>query len=463
MSILFLFRRDLRLQDNIGLIEALKLKTPVLPIFIFTPEQISNTNSFKSNNAIQFMIESLQSLDTELRKHNSRLHLFYGDTIHVLKKIKMLITIQAIIFNTDYTPYAKKRDKEIIDTFHNVDIRTFEDYLLSPVGSFLKDDGSFYKVFTPFLNRVKAEKDKIKRPIRVSKSQLSYLSRSSVLKQIEHGYIRYEKNEHLLVQGGRPKALDILRKLNLNRFKRYNDDRGDLSKETTQLSAYIKFGNISVRETYYKIYDTLGKDNQLLSQLIWREFYYYIAHYVPRVFNKRETSNFNGKPSIKWKNSKKEFDAWANGETGFPIVDAGMREMNKTGYMHNRARLITSNFLNRLLLQDWHRGEKYFAQQLTDYDPSVNNGNWQWTASTGVDTKPYNQRVYNPWLQSKRYDIDAIYIKTWIPELKDIPPEHLHKWDVYCDTPEYKDLGYPKPIISYTERRSLSIQKYKDI
>ena len=461
MSILFLFRRDIRLQDNIGLIEALKMKKPVLPIFIFTPEQISNKNSFKSNNAIQFMIESLQSLDMELRKYDSRLHLFYGDTIHVLKKIKMLIPIQAIVFNKDYTPYAKKRDKDIMDTFYDVEINAFEDYLLSPMGSFLKDDGSIYRVFTPFLRRVKAHKDKINRPIRITKSQLSYLSKSSALKQIEHGYIQFERNEHLLVHGGRPKALEILRKL--KQHKHYNDDRSDLSKETTQLSAYIKFGNISVREAYYKIYDTLGKDNQLLSQFIWRDFYYYIANYVPRVFNKRETSNFNGKPSIKWKKSKKEFNAWANGETGFPIIDAGMRQMNKTGYMHNRARLITSNFLNRLLLQDWHKGEKYFAQQLTDYDPSVNNGNWQWTASTGVDTKPYSQRVYNPWLQSERYDTDATYIKTWIPELKDIPAKHLHKWDTYCDAAEYKDLDYPEPIISYEERRKLSIQKYKDI
>lgn len=457
MSILFLFRRDLRLRDNIGLREALKHNKPVLPVFIFTPEQVGPKNKFRSNNAIQFMIESLIELDAELRKYNSKLHIFYGDTIHILKKIRMLIPIKKIVCNMDYTPYAIKRDDEIKTTFHNIDVILCEDYLLSPIGSFLKDNNEPYKVFTPFLRRVLTDKHKISKPLRYS---LSNLSTNHKLKSLEDDYIDYEKNEDIMVHGGRKYALQLLSKLKYQ--KSYDKDRGDLSKETTHLSAYIKFGNISIREVYHKMKDTLGLESGLISQLIWREFYYYIAFYFPNVFNRKKSSNFNGKPNIKWETSKTEFKKWADGKTGFPIIDAGMRQMNKTGYMHNRARLLTSNFLNRMLLQDWHVGEKYFAQKLTDYDPSVNNGNWQWTASTGVDTKPYKQRIYNPWLQSERYDKDAIYIKKWMPELKDIPAKHLHKWHLYCDKPEYKYLNY-KPMIVYEERRQLSIKKYDDI
>ena len=163
----------------------------------------------------------------------------------------------------------------------------------------------------------------------------------------------------------------------------------------------------------------------------------------------------------RWFNDTNEFNKWKKGITGYPIVDAAMRELNNTGYMHNRGRLITANFLNRILGQDWRRGEKYFANCLVDYDPLVNNGNWQWIGSTGVDTKPYQQRIFNPWTQSDKYDKDAAYIYKWVPELKGVPANHIHKWDKYCDNELYKDIEYPKPMVSYEERRQTSLKMYK--
>ena len=196
-----------------------------------------------------------------------------------------------------------------------------------------------------------------------------------------------------------------------------------MSIPTTNLSTYIKFGNISIREAYWKFRKTFGLKNTLVSQLYWREFYYYIAFYYPVL----KSENFQSKyDDLEWSYDKRDFRRWYSGNTGYPIVDAGMRELNATGSMHNRARLITSNFLNRMLGQDWRTGEKYYARLLTDYDPAVNNGNWQWIASTGVDPKPYFQRLFNPWLQSKKYDPEADYIKKWIPSLKNIPAKELH-------------------------------------
>ena len=195
--------------------------------------------------------------------------------------------------------------------------------------------------------------------------------------------------------------------------------------------------------------------------MFWRDFYFYIAYYFPEVLKGK---NYNEKYNkIKWKWSKKNYDAWCNGETGYPIVDAGMRELNMTGYMHNRSRLITCNFLNRLLGIDWRWSEIYFAQNLTDYDPSVNNGNHQWVASVGVDPKPYFQRLFNPWLQSKKFDADAEYIKKWVPELKSVPAKEIHEWEKYCINYDLKKLNYFKPIVEYSKARQESIKMYRKV
>ena len=455
---IFIFRRDFRLIDNIGLNHAMKNFKNIIPIFIFTPEQVTDKNKYKSDNCIQFMIESLRELDSELKKNKSKLHLFYGDNIKVLTKICNKIKIDNIIFNMDYTPYAIKRDKQIQTLCKKKKINCVikEDYLLQPIGTLNKKDGNPYTVFTPFKNNgmkikiLKPTKCKIRNLIRVN--DLNSLT-------VDYSKVKYDMNSNKLVLGGRKEAIKRLNKAKT--LKKYNEERNNLTFQTSLLSAYIKFGCVSIREVYYKLKESLGTKNTLLSQLFWREFYVYIAHYFPQVLKGK---NYNEKyDKLKWTNSKTHFDKWCQGKTGYPIIDAGITEMNTTGYMHNRARLFTSNFLNRMLGQDWRRGEKYFAQKLTDYDAAINNGNWQWIASTGVDPKPYFQRLFNPWLQSQKFDPDAKYIKKWLPNLKNIPAKELHQWDKYCSNYDLKKLKYIKPIVNYKNARQKSVMMYRKV
>jgi deoxyribodipyrimidine photo-lyase len=447
-KVIFIFRRDLRIYDNLGLLYACKNSKEVIPIFIFTPEQIDD-NSFKSNNAVQFMIDSLKDLNKSL---NGKLGLYFGKQDEVIKKLlKKNSDIDAVVFNTDYTPYALKRDKAIAKVCKKLKKKCFgsHDYLLHKIGKFLKDDGTPYKVYTPFFKM--ASKFKVDKPKTNKYKHYKTLNNISASISFSDTNKFYETNKNILVEGGRTHALKILNKL--DNFSNYNNKRNDLTYETTQLSAYIKFGNISIREVYHKLKSKVSNTNQLFKQLYWREFYYYIAYYFP-VFGKSMKPKYD---KIKWKSDNSIFKKWCEGKTGYPVVDAGMREMNETGYMHNRSRLITSNFLVKLCLISWEKGEKYFAQKLTDYDPSVNNGNWQWTSGSGADSQPYF-RIMNPWTQSDKFDKNAEYIKKWVPELKDVEPKHIHNWEKFH---KQYDINYPKPIIDYKSSRKKTLDTYK--
>ena len=445
---IFIFRRDLRIQDNLGLIYACKNSKSVMPIFIFTPEQIQN-NSFKSDNAVQFMIESLEELNKSL---NNNLKLYFGKQENIINKLlKKDNNIEAIVFNRDYTPYAIKRDKSIAKVCKKLNKKCMvhHDYLLHKIGTVLKDDETPYRVYTPFFRS--ASKKTVTKPNNYKCKNISKAPKISKSINFSDTKKYYNHNNNILVEGGRTNAMKILNKV--KDFKEYNNKRNDLTYETTQLSAYIKFGNVSIREVYYKFKSKLPNSNQLFNQLYWREFYYYIAFYFP-VFGKSMKPKYD---KIKWSTNNSIFKKWCEGKTGYPIVDAGMREMNETGYMHNRSRLITSNFLVKLGLISWEKGEKYFAQMLTDYDPSVNNGNWQWTSGSGADSQPYF-RIMNPWTQSEKFDKNAEYIKKWVPELKNVEPKHIHNWEKYHTN---YDINYPSPIIDYKSSRKKTLEVYK--
>ena len=462
---LFIFRRDFRIKDNKGLNFAIKNCDTVLPIFIFTPEQIGKRNDFKSNNAIQFMIESLKDTASQLKGIGSKLHLFQGENTKIIKYLIQEWSITDIVFNQDYTPYARKRDTDITGIAEKVGVKVhmIEDYLLAPIGTYLKPGSGKdpYTIYTPFKNNIFTlitsgqDIDKPKTPnLDIMKNKLG--KRTS---NIEKGYIKYSVNDKIVYRGGRKEGRKNFSKI--KNLKAYNDNRNTASINTSLMSAYIKFGCFSIREVYWEMKTKLGMDNQLVSQLVWREFYYYIAYYFPKVLKGK---NYNSKyDNIKWNSGVANFVKWCQGETGYPIVDAGMRELNTTGYMHNRLRLITANFMNRILGYDWRLGEKYYAQQLVDYDPSVNNGNWQWIASTGVDPKPYFQRLFNPWLQSKKADNDCAYIKKWLPQLKDIPDKHLHEWDKHYKEYDLNKINYFKPIVEYEKGRKASVEMYQKI
>ena len=267
----------------------------------------------------------------------------------------------------------------------------------------------------------------------------------------------YSINNKIASKGGRENALKILNSKSMQKFINYPTQRNDLSTASTHLSAYIKFGCVSIREVYYSILKSFDINHTLIDQLYWREFYFYLAYYFPRVLQgKSLKEQYDG---IKWDNNMKIFESWKKGETGFPAVDAGMREMNETGFMHNRARLITSGILIKILNIDWRMGEKYFATKLVDYDPIVNNGNWQWSSGSGADSQPYF-RIMSPWKQAIDNDPDCLYIKKWIPELKDIPNKDIHNWGKSYT--KYKNIKYSKPIVDYEFMRKDIVRIYKE-
>lgn len=451
---LFIFRRDLRIQDNKGLIEACRNSKIVYPIFIFTPEQVGNNNKFRSDNAIQFMIESLSELEKEIKETGGQLNFFYDTNEDVIKKLIGKLKIEAVYFNSDISPYAKKRDTAIEKLCKEKGLECIgaQDYYLHDFSTIKTGSGTTYTKFTPFYN--KASKLSVDKPFYLKSYCFSSKSLSNL--SLNELYSRFTTpNIHKLVVGGRSNAMKIVS--SIGKFSNYEKVRNDLTDETTLLSAYIKFGCVSIREIYHKMRDKLGKNDGLIRQLYWRDFYANILYEFPEVLGSAMKPKYN---AIKWEKNAKLLRAWKEGKTGYPIVDAGMRELNSTGYMHNRARLITASFLIKTLLIDWQEGEKYFAQQLSDYDPASNNGNWQWVASTGADSQPYF-RIFNPWSQSEKYDKNAIYIKKWVPELVDVPAKDIHKWNKSYE--KYENVNYVKPIVNYEDQRKKVMAMYKKV
>lgn len=457
---IFIFRRDLRLIDNIGLIEASINSKKVLPLFILTPEQVSNKNKYKSSNAIQFMMESLYDLDNQIRKIDNKCQLWitYGNEIDVLEKIISNIDINAIYVNEDYTHYSIKRDNKILNFCdrNNLEFVQCTDLLLIGTHDISAKNGNRYHNFSFFYKNVKSipiSKPKLKFSVDFLKAQ--HFSKNWLINILD-GYLLdqnfYQINHNLAEIGGRKCGLNILKKI--KRFKKYNKTRDILHLSTTMLSAHNKFGTVSIREVYYAF---LTLKNDLIKQLYWRDFYYYVSIYFDTFYTYDHIyRSYN--PKSKWENNSDYFDAWKKGLTGFPIVDAAMKQLNKTGYMHNRGRLITASFLCKDLLIDWKYGERYFGKKLVDIDRAQNLGNWNWSASYGLDSTSFI-RILNPWTQSKKFDPNCEYIKYWLPQLTDVPNSHLHNWNLYYD--QY-DIDYPSPIVDHTVQSKKFKKFYKN-
>jgi len=436
---LFIFRRDLRLTDNTALILALRKSEKVVPVFIFDPRQIGIKNNYRSKNCIQFMAESLSDLTDQLRGKKAKLYCFKGQSEKVISRMTKQEKIDAIFINKDYTPFSLKRDRNIekICFKNNIDYTACTDTLLNDPEIIKTKNGTPFAVFNPFYK--KSRKQQVIRPKRCSKSNF-YTGRIKGACHSLISEISRHKNKNIWVQGGTNRAKKILKKI--KDLRQYNDTRNFPAIMTSNLSAHNKFGTVSIREVYHKIVDLYGKNSTLITQLYWRDFFYHIAYHSPFVFGHAYHKKYD---ALKWGKSKKKFERWCTGTTGFPIVDAGMRQLNKTGYMHNRVRMIVASFLTKDLHISWLWGEKYFAQQLVDYDPCVNNGNWQWVASTGCAAPPYF-RIFNPWLQQKKFDPNCMYIKQWIFELQAITPKAIHDWKSKT-SPNIKD--YPRPMVNH--------------
>lgn len=492
MCNLFIFRRDFRLHDNNGLTECFKLGLKnIIPIFIFTPEQVNKSkNKYYSHSCVQFMLESLNELNDEIsnkgkdKTPNKKLYTFYGDNIDVLTKICNIINVENIIFNKDYTSYSIKRDKTIKDFCKKRNIKCIqsEDYLLAPIKTFNKGSNSddTYSVYTSFKNGVINHKELIQQVSKINinnvKKLFTYIpdrKLTDIKSKFKEKYaylntfwkdINQKYNNSIIYKGGRKIGLMHLHKI--KEHCDYDNNRNDMSKYTTLLSAYIKFGCISIREVFFTVINSLSSDQKkdlfnigLLNQIIWREFYYYIAYYNPHILNKTKNSYMKKYDNIKWENNKVWFNKWCNGETGFPIVDACMKELNTTGYMHNRGRLIASSFI-RLLNIDWKLAERYFANKLVDYDPIVNNLNWQNQMGTGTGKRPVSQQILNPVIQSKKFDKKCIYIKKWLPNLKSIKNTHLHDWSKYFEEYDLNKIKYYQPMLNYKLQKEKNIKLY---
>lgn len=453
---LFIFHRDLRIVDNIGLNKASSQCKELYVCFVFTPEQVGNSNNYRSQNAIQFMIESLGELSNTIKKQDGELLIFYDKQKDVIENF-ISLGIEAVFFNKDYTPYSIERDNEASELCkkHNIDCNMFSDYYLFEPGSIKTGSGKdIYKKYTPFYDAViSLEVDKpMKKTIKNIGKKISGLEN---LITLEHAFSVFTKNNpSILVRGGRKEALLKLKNA-LKTQKEYDETRDYFIENTTFLSSYIKFGCVSVREVYHSFKEQFGIHHGLIRELLWREFFAHILYAYPETM----VSSYTYK-NIRWSNSKTNFEKWCNGETGFPTIDAFMRQLNQTGFMHNRGRMAVANFLTKTLLMDWRLGAKYFAQKLTDYDVASNQGNWQSIASTGVYATAYF-RDMNPYIQSRKFDKDAEFIKRWVPELKDVKPSDIHNWNVACNNPKYKDVSYNKPMVDYSEQKEKMLRLYK--
>ncbi|MEE4197092.1 MAG: deoxyribodipyrimidine photo-lyase [Bacteroidales bacterium] len=422
---LFWFRRDLRLKDNQGLFHALK-KGNVLAVFIFD-KQLLNRLENKNDLRIHFIHQELKTLQQEIKKHKSTLHVLYDNPLDAFKTLNKQYEIQSVYFNHDYEPYARERDQKIKEYFagRSIPVYTYKDQVIFEKNELLKNDGTPYTVYTPYAKKWKERFHQQKITNYPSEKHLSNLHHTAPL------YIPSIRDI-----GFNPVHSDFPEKVIQSEKITHYDQTRDIPalNGTSKLSVHLRFGTLSIRE----LIKTAAKLNETyLNELIWREFYMMILWHFPRVTEQSFKKQYD---NIEWRNDEKEFEAWCNGNTGYPIVDAGMRELNNTGYMHNRLRMITASFLTKHLLIDWRWGEAYFAGKLLDYELASNNGGWQWAAGTGCDAAPYF-RVFNPDLQTKKFDPELKYIKKWVPELTS------------------KD--YPDPIVEHKSARERALKKYK--
>ncbi len=419
---IFWFRRDLRLSDNAGLYHALKENHDVLPIFVFDTEILGKLED-KNDSRVSFIHQSLSLLKSQLEDLGSSLMVYLGDPQVVFKKIKP----KAVYTNHDYEPYGRYRDQAIgaILAQHGAIFKTFKDQVIFERDEVLKDDGTPYTIFTPYSKKWKSKCTKFHLKSYPTEKFFGNLLKSEPLPFPSLDDIGFERSEITFPERLVKKSIVS----NYHKNRNFPAIHG-----TTELSVHLRFGTISIR----KLAQLARQNNEVwLNELIWRDFYHMILWHFPHV----ETKAF--KPAydrIEWRNDPEEFKAWCDGRTGYPIVDAGMRQLNATGFMHNRVRMIVASFLTKHLLIDWRWGEAYFAKKLLDFDLAANNGGWQWAAGSGCDAAPYF-RVFNPQLQTEKFDPEKKYILNWVAELN--------------------TQKYPAPIVDHKVARDRALSVYK--
>ena len=425
---IFWFRRDLRLDDNCGFFNALQSKNKVLPIFIFDTDILDKIP--KNDARITFIHETLQQMRGELQKKNvGDIAIFNGIPIEIFKNISEKYAIEAVFTNHDYEPYATKRDQEIASFLQekNIEFLTFKDQVIFEKSDIVKKDGNPYVVYTPFM---RAWKEKFKNEKIVhfnSENHLKNLLNEFDFQALTLSDIGFVTSNQIIA------PYTVSSKM----IQEYEETRNFPAKDaTSKLGPHLRFGTVSIRKMVAK---AISEKNEIFWQeLIWREFFMQILWHFPHTVSESFKPKYD---RILWRNNEEEFKSWCEGKTGYPLVDAGMRQLNETGFMHNRVRMLVGSFLCKHLLIDWRWGEAYFAEKLHDYEMASNIGNWQWVAGSGVDAAPYF-RIFNPTSQIEKFDKNLAYIKKWAPD--------------------FQEFTYPKPIVAHSFARERCLKTYKE-
>lgn len=432
------FRRDLRLHDNTALYHALKSKHPVLPLFIFDKNILDDLED-KKDARVEFIHQEILRLQEELTKYGSSIIVKYGKPLEIWQELIQEETIHAVYTNRDYETYAIERDKMIAQLLkkNDIEFRTFKDQVIFEKLEVTKDDGDPYVVFTPYSRKWREQLNA--RMDKYEGKDISFYLKPYPTEQYFDNFYKSSKRAIISLEemGFESPKIEIPnRTVTQGLIRSYDKTRDFPAKDgTSRLGIHFRFGTISIRN---KVRKAIGLNETFTTELIWRDFYAMILANFPKV----ETESFREKyDRIPWRNNEEEFQAWCEGKTGYPLVDAGIRELNETGYMHNRVRMVTASFLTKHLLIDWRWGEAYFAKKLLDYDLASNNGGWQWAAGSGTDAAPYF-RIFNPESQMKKFDKNKKYIQEWVPE--------------------YGTNDYPDPIVDHKEARERCLRVYKE-
>ncbi len=423
---IFWFRRDLRLEDNNGLFHALNSDLPVLPVFIFDKRILDKLN--QDDSRVTFIYNQIQHLKSEIEKKGSSLMVLHNTPDKAFEKIVADFNIQAVFTNRDYEPYAIERDSKVRHLLQSkgINFLEFKDHIIFEENEIVKDNGEPYTIFTPYSKKWKSLFEKNEIQTFPSEDLLDHFLKIESFNLPELKELGF--SESRIHVSGPNISEDLI--LNYARNRDFPAVMG-----TSRLGVHLRFGIISIRKIT-KLAQNLSE--VFLNELIWRNFFIDILWHFPHVVNKSFKAKYD---CIQWRNNEEEFEKWCRGETGFPLVDAGMRELNATGFMHNRVRMVTASFLTKHLLIDWRWGEAYFAEKLLDFELASNNGNWQWAAGTGCDAAPYF-RIFNPESQQKKFDPEFKYIMKWVPE--------------------YGTSKYPEPIVDHKFARERALKVYRN-
>ncbi|TLS73959.1 deoxyribodipyrimidine photo-lyase [Mariprofundus erugo] len=438
---LVVFRRDLRLYDHTALAAACRMCKKVSLCFVLDPEQLQ-PHAWRSGPGLCYMQQALLQLHARLREYGAGLWIVSGKPADAIAGLSRRLGVDSLFINRDYTPFSRQRDQDIqAANAAQRSLYWYDDALLVPPGHLLNGSGEPYQVFGAFFRA--ASRIAVAAPDHSPvHSRLAGMAEA----QWVDGYERLKG-----IADGQPLITGL--QGDLTAYRNYQGERDFPALDaTTHWSVQLKFGTVSVRELYSRVWHELGAEHPLIRQLYWRDFFYHIAWHYPHVFGHAFHRHFD---AIQWQDHEALFQCWCEGKTGFPIVDAGMRELAESGFMHNRVRMIVASFLVKDLHIDWRKGEAWFARHLVDYDPAINNGNWQWAASTGCDAQPWF-RIFNPWLQQKRFDADCRYIRRWLPALSQIDSRTIHQWGERGD-----QRIHPLPVVDHKTEAALAKQIYR--